>query len=155
MVTLWLVHGAHVGAGVVFAGGQVLWHVVVVPALLSLPAPDARRLAAALGPRVGPLLGGSALAAVIAGAARATWLGPVRSVVDLGGGYAAWAGVAVVATALSMAHGARAGRRAPELWFDGESWRPGAGAAAARSAAVSLGLLAVIGGAMVQLRFGG
>lgn len=145
MLGLWTAQVAHVAAGVVFAGGQVVWWAAVWPGVLTLPAADARRVLRAVGPRVGAVLGGAALASIGSGVYRGWAYGTAN---------VGWLAVALVLTGAAMIHGRRSGPRLADALFDGDQWRPDARRQVLRAAAIALGCVAGVVGSMAALRLG-
>lgn len=154
MTALVLVHGLHVLAGVVWAGGLVAFDLGVWPVLLALPAPEARRLLRALGGPVGRLMRISGMSVFLLGLLRAVAVGPIRSLeVGFGTAYGRTCLVALAVTVALSIRGARAERFHASL-FDGDRYAPGAAARVVRRTAVDLLLVATVLGSMVALRFG-
>lgn len=149
-----VVQGLHVLAGVVWAGGQVVMGVAVLPALLRLPPREARVLLDALGARVGPLMALSGMAVLVLGILRGTWLGPVRSLHVLLETPYGWTFTAAIALAVVGAvHGSRSEARLAAL-FEGEAFHPAAGRRLAADAGFVVSVVVGLVACMVLMHFG-
>ena len=144
----------HILAGVIWAGGQLLFALAILPALRGLPPRRSQEILGSLGARVGPLMAASGSATILLGVARAVWVGPVRSLsVLVGTTY----GIAlIVALALGIAasiHGARSEVRYAAL-FQGDAWHPDAPRRIRADMALVLALVVGLLGSMSVMRFG-
>ncbi|MEZ4323034.1 MAG: hypothetical protein R3F61_36545 [Myxococcota bacterium] len=154
MTGLMVVQALHVLAGVIWAGGQVVMGVAVLPALLGMPPREARTLLDALGARVGPLMALSGMAVMVLGIVRGTVYGPVRSLTVLLETPYGWTFSAALALAVVGAvHGSRSEARLAGL-FDGERFHPSAGRRLFADAAFVVSLVVGLVGCMVAMHFG-
>ncbi len=153
-IPLLAVQGLHVFSGLAWGGGQILLAVGVWPALLRLPAPEARRAINALEGPVGfsQMLFGTAVMTL--GLLRATWFGPVRSwEAATATEYGRICLVAFGLTAALAVRGARTARRHERL-FAGEHFHPHARIRLLSAHATDILLLLGIIACMVMLHFG-
>lgn len=77
------VHLLHVLAGVIWAGGAVIYAVVVFPAMAAQPGAEAGRLWQRMLPVVGPVMGGTAVLALVTGLVQAWLSGRLASWADV------------------------------------------------------------------------
>ncbi|MCB9690919.1 MAG: hypothetical protein H6736_03805 [Alphaproteobacteria bacterium] len=154
MTGLLVLQLAHVLTGVIWAGGQVVTSVAVLPALLGLPAPRAREVLDALGSRLGPVMGLTGTTAMLLGIVRGAVYGPIRSFdVLLSTPYGQTFGLALVLSVLGAIHGARTEQRLAGL-FEGDGYRPDARRRVLVDAVVVVGLMGGIVACMVAMHFG-
>jgi uncharacterized membrane protein len=151
---LFLVQGIHVAAGLAWGGGQLLLALGVWPALLRLPAPEARRVIRAIDRPFGlaQMLFGTTV--VAAGLLSAIVLGPIRSWADATGTeYGLTCLGAFALTVVLAVRGSRTSRFHERL-FDGERFHPHARYRLLVAHALDILLLGGIIVAMVMLRYG-
>lgn len=154
-VFLVVVHWLHIVSGVVWGGGLALFSLVVWPALLKQPAPEARALYLAMEKSAAPVLGAAGGLAMLLGILRGTWLGPVQSFGALFGTRYGWLMIVAFLTIfLLMGYGGSVRRRLDSQVWNGSNWQPGAARFVWRSNIVMLAGLGVILTCMVMLRLG-
>jgi uncharacterized membrane protein len=154
VTALLLVQGVHVASALAWGGGQVLLVLGVWPALLRLPAPEARRVIRAIDRPFGlaQMLFGTTV--VVAGLLRAIWLGPIRSwAAAVGTPYGLTCLAAFALSVVLAVRGSRTGRFHEQL-FDGERFQPNARYRLLSAHALDILLLGGIIAAMVMLRYG-
>lgn len=155
MTGLVVMQGVHVAAGVVFAGGHLVMSLAVWPAVLGLPAGDARRVLARLAPRLRAVMAPAALLTLGLGIARGTWFGPIGSPGDLvDTAYGRWWALALAGTLALWVWGIWSGGWLARGLFAGEGWSPDARRRVASVGAVSVGLVAAVIGLMAAMRLG-
>ena len=154
MTALTVVHGLHVLAGVAWGGGQLLFAFGLWPALLRLPAPEARRFLARMAGPVGLWMMLSGASVLLLGVLRATWLGPISSwEAAFGTSYGRACLVALALTIGLSVHGARTDALVAQL-FEGEQWHPRARMRVYASSALEVMALIGVLVCMIRLRFG-
>jgi uncharacterized membrane protein len=150
---LLLAQWLHIGAAMVFAGGHIAISMSLWPALLQLPAPQAREFLVRFGPSVSRVMGGSAMLAALLGLLRGTVFGQVTSLVALGTPYGLTFLASIVLMVALMIWGAKRG--APDApIFEGDAWHPGVRTYIRTTAVVSELLVAGLLACMVAMRFG-
>ena len=156
MIWLVVVEWVHVLAGIVWVGGLAYQSFVVWPALLAQPVPAARKFYGASAAPAARLIGPAGMLVLLAGIARATWLGPIRSLHALFGTRYGWflcAAIVLVITAGAVSGGVRS-KLEQRVW-DGDELRPGAAAYLARANVVTVAALAGVVLCMVLMRYAG
>lgn len=154
MSALFLVQGVHVASGLAWGGGQLLLALGVWPALLRLPAPDARRVIRAIDRPFGLAQRLFGTTVIAAGLLRAIWLGPIRSWTDATGtGYGLTCLAAFTLSLVLAVRGSHTGRFHEQL-FDGDRFHPKARFRLLLAHAIDILLLVGIIVSMVMLRYG-
>jgi len=158
MTNAWLiltVHWVHVVSGVIFGGGILVAALGIWPALLRLPAPQARAAFQAMEAAMPKVMAPSGILAIVLGILRGTWLGPIDSWAALFGSAYGWTFLLAIAAVLFvMIHGGMARSRLERHVWDGDQWRPGATAAVWRMNLPSVAAMVVLLTCMVAMRFG-
>jgi putative copper export protein len=150
-----VVHWVHVLGAAVWFGAQTFLFAALWPALLGRPVSEARALLQAVAPRMARIMAWTGPVVMVSGLLRGTLFGPLRSWQALVGtayGHTFLVALALVGALTAYGGRARAGF-ATRLW-DGDRYRPGAGAYLRRFGAGMVGTLAAIVGCMVLMRFG-
>jgi uncharacterized membrane protein len=149
-----VVEGIHVASGIAWGGGQFLLVLGVWPALLRLPAADARRVVRAIEGPYGfaQMLVGTA--AIVSGVFQVVWLGGIRSWSDATEtGYGLTCVAALVLSLVLAGRGSQTGYFHQKL-FDGERFHPKAPLRILLAQAIDILLLLSIITCMVMLRAG-
>ncbi len=123
---LLLVQTLHILAGAVWLGGSVFMNVVVLPALLALPAVEQR--ASARRVIFGPerMMIGAALLAAVLGIVRGTAYGPIDSVDSLTTPYGiAWSAAIAITVMVFAVGGTVTSRTARAMLDDDRYWTSG------------------------------
>ncbi|MEZ4240668.1 MAG: hypothetical protein R3F59_31855 [Myxococcota bacterium] len=153
MTLQYVVHWAHLVAGVVWLGCTTTMALAVLPAALSRPGPEARALLDGVSRRLGPVALATGTVAPLLGLVLAVQFGPLRSLAALQTPYGLTCVAAVALSGALAWRGARTEQHHAAL-LDGDTVRPEAPARARRAAAVELALAVGILTAMAALRFG-
>jgi putative copper resistance protein D len=155
MMMGWIEWG-HVLAGIGFAGGQLVFGGILWPALLRLPAREARAVLQAMGPFSRRFMSTCALFTLGLGLLRGTVYGPIRSMDTLlGTPYGHTFMAALVGMILLQAWGIVGGGKLIGGLFSGDEWSPGASTRVMAFSSVSLLLVVMLITCMLSMRYGG
>ncbi len=155
LTLLALVQWLHILCGIIWFGGYVFMDFVMWPALLRLPAAQAKSLSESIGRLAGPLMAASGSLVILLGVVRGTVLGPIKSPSAL---FATpygltWLAALILALLLSVWGANWHTRLLGPLW-EGDAIRPGAVARLRAGSAVEMSGFALILACMVLMGIG-
>ncbi|QQA43682.1 hypothetical protein [Pelagovum pacificum] len=151
---LTIVHYLHVLSGIVWAGGSILFGLVVLPALVRSGGPAAAATWPSLSRLAGPVMGSAGGLVMLTGIVRAVAGGRITGWGDLWSGYAFWVLVAFLLIGAAEASGGPTRRKIGALTADMTAFNREAPAVVRRDALIHLFVVLAVTGIMVGFGFG-